>query len=310
MDVLADIFETIQLRGTFYFRTDFSPPWGTTVPHLGRVARFHHVVQGRFWIRVGDAGPIELSAGDFVLVPNGARHVLSHAPTVEAPPLETVLAAAGYKGDGMLAVGSGDPAAATRLICGHLTFGEDADHAVLRALPPLIRINDTERARRPWFDQVLRLLASHVFSGHPGSIAVVTRLSEILFIEAVRFAGDEAPDLRRLMLAFADARIGRAVALIHQEPGRPWTVDSLAREVGMSRTRFAEQFREMIGTSPVTYVTEWRLQRAIAALSADRRRPIGEIARECGYSSPAAFTRAFNERFGRTPKAFRRNGDG
>lgn len=306
MDVLADIFETIQLRGTFYFRTDFSPPWGATVPHFGRVARFHHVVQGRCWIRVGTAEPIELSAGDFVLVPNGASHVLSHAPTEEAPPLETVLAAAGYQGETLFTVGVGDPTAATQLVCGHLTFGDGADHAILRALPSLIRIDNVERARRPWFDQVLRLLVSHVFSNHPGSIAVVTRLSEIVFIEAIRFAGDEAPALRRLIEAFGDARIGRAIALMHKEPAKAWTVDMLAREVGMSRTRFAEEFREIIGTSPVHYLTEWRFQRAIAALSTGLR-PIGEIARECGYSSPAAFTRAFSEWFGRTPKAFRRN---
>lgn len=304
MDVLADIFETIQLRGTFYFRTDFSPPWGATVPHLGRVARFHHVVKGRCWIRVGDAEPVELSPGDFVLVPNGQSHILSHAATVEAPPLETVLEAAGYQGEILLAVGKGDPAAATQLVCGHLTFGDGADHAVLRALPSLIRIDNAERARRPWFDQVLGLLVSHVFSGRAGSIAAVTRLSEIVFIEAIRFAGDEAPELRRLIAAFADARIGRAIALIHQQPARPWTVDSLANEVGMSRTRFAEQFREMIGTSPVSYLTDWRLQRAMAALSTSRL-PISEIARRCGYSSSAAFTRVFNKRFGRAPKAFR-----
>ena len=171
MDVLADIFETIQLRGAFYFRTDFSPPWGTTVPHLGRVARFHHVVQGRCWIKVVDAEPVELSPGDFVLVPNGQSHVLSHVPTVEAPPLETVLEAAGYQGEILLAIGAGDPAAATQLVCGHLTFGEGADHAILRALPSFIRIGNAERERRPWFDQVLRLLVAQVFSGHPGSIA-------------------------------------------------------------------------------------------------------------------------------------------
>jgi AraC-like DNA-binding protein len=308
MDVLADIFETIQLRGAFYFRTDFSPPWGTTVPHLGRVARFHHVVQGRCWIGVGGAEPIELSPGDFLLVPNGESHILSHAPTAEALPLETVLTAAGYQGETLLAVGAGDPDAATQLVCGHLTFGDGADHVILRALPSLIRIGNAERARRPWFDQVLRLLVSHAFSGHAGSIAVVTRLSEIVFIEAIRFAGDEAPEVRRLMEAFADPRIGRAIALIHQQPARPWTVGSLANEIGMSRTRFAEQFREMIGTSPVSYLTDWRFQRATAALSTGRQ-PISEIARQCGYSSPAAFTRAFNDRFGRTPKAFRRDGE-
>ena len=106
----------------------------------------------------------------------------------------------------------------------------------------------------------------------------------------------------------ASSRFGTS-RLSQFKPARPWTVGSLANEIGMSRTRFAEQFREMIGTSPVSYLTDWRFQRATAALSTGRQ-PISEIARECGYSSPAAFTRAFNERFGRTPKAFRRDGDG
>ena len=304
MDVLADIFETIQLRGSFYFRTDFSPPWGTTVPSLGRAARFHYVVQGRCWIRVEDAQPVELSTGDFVLVPNGASHILSHGEMAEAPPLETVLEAANYRGEVLLAVGRGDPAAATQLVCGHLSFGEGADHAVLRALPTLVRISNAERVRRPWFDRVLQLLVAQVFNNDPGSIAVVTRLSEIVFIEAIRFAGDEAPELRRLMEAFADARVGRAVAAIHRAPARPWTVGALAREVGMSRTRFASRFQELIGTGPARYLTEWRLQRAVAALTTTRR-TIAEIAHACGYTSPAAFTRAFADRFGQTPKQFR-----
>ncbi|MBV8971697.1 MAG: AraC family transcriptional regulator [Sphingomonadaceae bacterium] len=307
MDVLADIFETIQLRGSFYFRTDFSPPWGATVPPLGRAARFHYVVQGRCWVRVGDMEPVELSAGDFVLVPNGASHILSHAERAEAPPLETVLEAAGYRGEVLLAVGRGDPTAATQLVCGHLSFGASADHAVLRALPPLVRITSSERVRRRWFDRVLQLLVDQVFDSDPGSIAVVTRLSEILFIEAIRFAGDEAPDLRRLMEAFGDTRIGRAVALIHRDPGRAWTVDGLAREVGMSRTRFARRFQTLIGMGPVGYLTEWRLQRGVAALTTSRR-TVSEIANACGYASPAAFTRAFADRFGETPKQFRKRG--
>lgn len=307
MDVLADIFETIQLRGSFYFRTDFSPPWGTTVPRLGRAARFHYVVQGRCWIRVADAQPTELATGDFVLVPNGASHVLSHAADAQAPPLETVLESAGYRGEALLAVGDGDAKAATQIVCGHLNFGVSADHAVLRALPEMVRIGNAERVRRRWFDQVLQLLVAEVFNDQPGSIAVVTRLSEIVFIEAIRFAGDEAPRLRHLMEAFADARIGQAVALMHREPGRPWTVAALARAVGMSRTRFASRFQELIGMGPASYLTEWRLQRAVYALTTTRR-TVSEIAHACGYASPAAFTRAFAERFGQTPKQLRKGG--
>src|SRR5215469_18145595 len=107
MDILADIFETIQLRGTFYFRTHFSPPWGTTVPRDGRAARFHYVVQGRCWIRVENEAPVELVEGDFVLAPAGASHVLADLPNREAPPLETVIEAAGYRGEDVLALGRG-----------------------------------------------------------------------------------------------------------------------------------------------------------------------------------------------------------
>jgi AraC-like DNA-binding protein len=307
MDVLSDVFETLQLRGCVYFRTDFSPPWGTTVPSLGRTVRFHYVVQGCCWIRVAGSAPMLLSAGDFVLVPNGASHVLSHDGIEEAPPLETVLEAAGYRGELLLAIGNGDPAAATQLVCGHLNFAEGADHTILRVLPPMIRISNAERSHHPWFDGVLQLLVTQVFSQHPGSVAAVTRLSEILFIEAIRFAGDEAPELQRLMQGFSDAQIGRAIAAIHRELTRSWTVASLAREAGMSRTRFARRFHELIGMGPAGYLTEWRLQRSMTVL-ATTRRTVSEIARACGYASPAAFTRAFAERFGQTPKQFRVSG--
>jgi AraC family transcriptional regulator, activator of mtrCDE len=304
MDVLADIFDTIQLKGTFYFRTHFSPPWGTTVPRHGRAARFHYVVRGRLWIRAEDHDPIELSAGDFVLVPGGASHVLADRPSRKAPPLETVMESAGYKGEAVLAIGRGDPSAATQLVCGHLTFSEGADHAILRALPPVVRISAERRIRRIWFNQVLGLLVRQVFKDEPGALGAVTRLSEILFIEAIRFASDDAPELKRLLEGFADTRIGRAIALIHKEPARPWTVEDLAREIGMSRTRFAHRFQDLIGMGPVSYLIEWRLQRAAVALRTSHR-TIAEIAYASGYSSQAAFARAFRERFGQSPKAFR-----
>jgi AraC family transcriptional regulator, activator of mtrCDE len=305
MDVLADIFETIQLKGTFYFRTHFSPPWGTTVARHAHAARFHFIMQGLCWIRVEGGGPVELSAGDFVLVPGGASHMLTDQPGGEAPPLETVLQCSGYRGEALFALGEGDPSAATQLVCGHFTFGNGTDHAILRALPTLIRISAEQRAKRAWFNEVLSLLVKQVFSNEPGALVAVTRLSEILFIEAIRFAGDETPELKRLLDAFADARIGRAIALIHKEPAHPWTVEELAREVGMSRTRFADRFHDLIGLAPVTYLTEWRLQRAAVALRTSHR-SIAEIAYASGYVSQAAFTRTFKERFGRSPKAFRK----
>lgn len=304
MDVLADIFETIQLKGTLYFRTHFCSPWGTTVPRHAHAARFHYVVRGRAWICVEAHDPIELSQGDFVLVPGGASHVLADQAAQKATPLEKVLEAAGYKGEGLLAVGQGDPSAATQLVCGHFTFGNGADHAVLRALPPVVKISAEQQRSRAWFREVLDLLVRQVFNGEPGALATVSRLSEVLFIEAIRLESDNNAALKRLLDGFADERIGRAIALMHKQPALPWTVDDLAREVGMSRTRFADLFHELIGMGPVGYLMEWRLQRASVALRTSHR-TIAEVARSSGYSSQAAFARAFKERFGQSPKAFR-----
>lgn len=306
MDVLADIFETTQLKGAFYFRTHFSSPWGTTVPRQDRTARFHYVVKGRCYIQVEGGVPVELSTGDFVLVPNGAKHILTDEPNRHAPALETLLKCAGDHGESVFALGQGDPAATTQLVCGHFTFEHGTDHAVFRSLPNMIRISARQRTERVWFNEVLCLLVKQVFKNEPGAIVAVTRLSEILFIEAVRHAGDGAPELKRLLNAFVDARIGRAMALIHREPAHPWTVHQLAGEVGMSRTQFADRFQELVGMGPVSYLTEWRLQRAAVALRTTRRK-IGEIACASGYVSQAAFARVFKERFGVSPKKFRKD---
>lgn len=306
MDVLADIFDAIQLKGSFYFRTHFSPPWGTTVPRHQRAARFHYVVSGSAWIRAESGDSVLLQTGDFAMIPGGASHILADRPMTDAPPLETVLEAAGFRGEALLTVGHGDPAAATQMVCGHFSFG-DNDHILLRALPPIIRITAEQRRDRAWFSEILALLVRRVFEDEPGAIAAVTRLSEILFIEAIRFASDETPELSRVLEAFTDPRIGKAMALIHKEPGRPWTVDHLAREIGMSRTRFADRFHELIGSGPMSYLAEWRLQRAVVALRTSHR-SIAEIAFSVGYSNQGAFTRAFKERIGLSPKAYRKGG--
>lgn len=304
MDVFADIFDAIQLKGSFYFRTHFSAPWGTTVPRHRHAARFHYVVSGNAWIKPEGAEPIQLSAGDFAMIPGGASHILADRQTNDAPPLETVLQAAGYQGESLLTLGDGDASAATQLVCGHFSFG-DGDHVLLRALPPAIKITAEQARQHSWFSEILSLLVRRVFEDEPGALAVVTRLSEILFIEAIRIAGEATPELRRLLEAFADPRIGRAIDLIHKEPGRPWKVDHLAREVGMSRTRFADRFHELVGVGPVSYLTEWRLQRAAIALRSGHR-SVAEIAFASGYSNQAAFTRAFKDRYGAPPNAYRK----
>lgn len=305
MDAVSDVFDLLQLRGTFYFRTHFTGEWGTSVPPLGQAARFHYVMRGNCWAKVEGGRPIALSEGDLLMVPHGASHILSHEPVETAPPLEDVLEKSGYDGRRVLTRGGGDDNAATQLICGHFNFDSELAHPLLDAMPSHILITPEQRRKRPWLEQILELLVMNVFGDHPGSLAAVTRLSEILFIESLHCVDEQAPQLAQLMRGFTDPRLARALAAMHAEPQTNWEVESLAREAGMSRTRFAHDFQAAFGQGPIAYLTEWRLQRAASELRRTSRR-IGDIAYTNGYASAAAFSRAFSARFGCSPSEMRK----
>ena len=308
MDVLDDILGTLNLKGALYFRTDFSPPWAVSVPELAHAARFHLVVQGRCRVEVAARGAVDLGPGDLVLIPRGRSHVLADAAGRSAPPLETVLAQAGYDGAGVLVMGHGDPTATTQMICGHFTFRNGADHPLLQALPDYLVTTMSMRAREPWLDEMLRLIARRLFADEIGSAASVTRLSEIVFIELLRVGIAQSVELKSVLDAFRDAQIGRALHLVHARPAHPWTVETLAAEVGMSRSRFAERFSDLIRMGPMAYLAEWRLQKALAMLD-ESRCSVQQVAAQIGYQSPAAFTRAFSGKFGISPTEYRRNAD-
>lgn len=306
MDVLSDILDVLQLRGTLYFRTAFSPPWSVAVPAHRRAARFHLVAQGRCHVCIGDDCDIVLNPGDLIVIPRGAAHVLSDPPQTSPAPLDDVLQRSGYSGEGVLVYG-GEPApdADTKLICGHLSFADHADHPLLRALPSYLLVTAERRARSPWLDELMRLITRQMFAGAPGVTASVIRLTEALFIEVVRTCADQDEALHKVLEAMADPRIGRALSLMHRGVERDWTLDGLAREVGMSRSRFADRFHALMGCAPMTYLSDLRLQKAMNLL-ANTGDPVQMVASRVGYHSPAAFSRAFAYRYGRSPRDVRR----
>jgi AraC family transcriptional regulator, activator of mtrCDE len=300
-DVLSDILDTVALKAAIYFRTDFRPEFGITVPAYRRAARFHLVIQGACYVALEDGRRVRLQTGDLAFVPDGAAHVLSSGETIAGTPLADVMSQVGFSGIGPFVLGDGDAVESCQMVCGHFTFADGADHPLLRAIPDLLHITAADRAARPMLDEILCLIVRRMFEGEAGATATVSRLSEILFIEAMRVGIAQAPEVGRLMSAFSDPHIGKALSLIHGDVAAPWTVESLAATVGMSRSRFAERFRDLVGSGPMAYVAEWRLQRALNLLS-EGREPIKTVAHRVGYRSAAAFTRAFSERFGCSPK--------
>lgn len=305
MDVLDDILKTLDLRGVLYFRTDFSGAWATTVPDYENAARFHLVVQGHCHIVFPSGAHVELGQGDMILIPNGRRHVLSDSGLAKAPPLETVLIDAGYDGRGVLRVGAGNMAASTQMVCGHFSFRKGAEHPVLSTLPEYVCVSASDRASEPWLDDTLKLVAQRMFSNAPGTSATVTRLSEIVFVELIKSGILESVGAGAMMKAFKDPQIGQALTRIHEQPGRDWSVNSLAQDIGMSRSRFSDKFSDLVGMTPMKYLADWRMQKALAALE-EERTSIQEIAFQSGYQSTAAFSRAFAHKFGFPPSAMRR----
>lgn len=303
-DVLSDILDTIHLAGTLYFRTDFSAPWAVQVPDYKEAARFHLVIRGRCNVSFASGQQIDLHAGDLILIPKGRAHILADSAGRSAAPLEQAIKNSGYTGAGVFVLGEENLDASTQMVCGHFSFRDGADHPLLQALPECIVTSAATRARVPLLGEVLDLIERKTLADDLGTAAALVRLSEIVFIELLSVGISESPELARITSALKDKQIGRALSLIHAEPGRAWTVEMLARELGMSRSSFSDRFRDLVGCGAISYVADWRLQKALAMLD-ESNRSVQEIATRSGYRSPAAFTRAFATKFGTSPTKFR-----
>lgn len=177
---------------------------------------------------------------------------------------------------------------------------------MLRAMPDHLVVTSAMRAKNAWLDDILRLVSRHMFSDRAGLDASVRRLSEVMFIELMRLGieSEEQGELQPALKGFRDPQIGQALAIIHKDLQSPWTVGSLAKQVGMSRSSFADRFADLMGQGPVSYLTNWRLQKALALLETNNIN-VQQIAAQTGYKSPAAFTRAFTAKFGKTPTQYR-----
>ena len=302
-DILSEVFATLRIRSQLYFRAELRGAFSVEVPKERRRIRFHLLRQGRCWIAAPDTTPVELTEGDLALVPNGAAQVLSAEPGAAPVPLPEVLAQ-GALTRGVLKVGEGD--SCVRLLCGFCRFDEAIDHPVLAGLPGLIVLRARDLGGEPWAAAALRLLALEADLDAAGSAGILTRLLEILFIQALRrmtaqpeAAGDG------FVAALSDPRLSRALDAIHRAPETAWRIGDLARLAGMSRARFAARFAEVVGLPPIGYLTAWRLMKA-RALLAESGLDMAEIASRCGYASVPSFSRRFKTAFGVGPGSYRR----
>jgi AraC-like DNA-binding protein len=262
---------------------------------------YHYIAAGRPLIRVGAAEPVELRPGEVVLLPRNDAHVLASAPDLAPVDAgELVTSAAGL---GLARIRHGGGGEATQIVCGYIGC-ESGRHPLIDSLPAVLRLDVRAWEAGAWVETLFRYAAQEYVTPRPGSASSLAKVSELLFVEAVRRHLGAVPGQRSGWFAgLVDPVVGRALVLLHERPAHPWTIEELAAAVHLSRSAFAERFVALVGVAPLGYLTGWRMQLARHALR--RGRTIAQVAGEVGYGSEAAFSRAFKREVGVSPTAWR-----
>jgi AraC-like DNA-binding protein len=303
-DPLAETLHMLRLTGTLYCRGELTAPWAIAIPRLEGVMIFIVVTSGACWLQLEGAEPRLLQQGSLALIPHSTPHVISSAPDMEGEPLfELPVEKVSERYEIMRHGGGG---AMTRTMYGVVRFDDVAAEHLLGLLPQIINIDAWDDKTGGWLQSTLRFIASEAASLKPGGETVITRLSDVVVIQAIRSWLETAPTTETGWLAaLRDPQIGKALALMHRRPGEDWSVDTLANEVGMSRSAFAARFANLVGQTPLRYLTEWRMRLARARLI-DTGDGLAAISMDLGYQSEAAFCRAFKRVFGKPPGSIRR----
>ncbi|MEW8040178.1 MAG: AraC family transcriptional regulator [Candidatus Thiodiazotropha endolucinida] len=295
-DPLGEALHLLRLNGTFYCRSELTAPWGIELPPFEGRMMFHVVTAGECRLEVEGEAPHQLRQGSLALVPHGNGHVIRSQPTDKTMPLFDIpvervsdrYEIMRYGGDGEL----------THLTCGVVRFDHVAGQQLIEHLPKILMIVSWADEEESWLHSTLRFIAQEARALRPGGETVITHLADILIIQAIRSWLDASPEANHGWLAaLRDKQVGKALAAIHREPDRPWTVASLAKEVGMSRSGFSARFTDLVGDSAIRYLTQWRMQMARAQLL-ENTEPLSLLAKRLGYQSEAAFCRAFKRVFG------------
>jgi AraC-like DNA-binding protein len=334
MDVLSDVLRVVRLTSAVFFTARFSSPWSIESPPPDQLARslrlraesialFHVLVEGQCWVSIEGHAPLRLEARDVIIFPHGDPHVMSSQLGARPRPISALLPSQPSEEIPQLDYGGGGEA--TRFVCGYLHC-DQRFNPLIGALPTMLCVcskdrarqsepSEVETARRPgfivvdadsWLASTMRHSIEEADGGRPGSFAMLARLTELLYVEVLRRYMQQLPSGHTGWLAgVKDPEVGRALRLLHARPERQWTVEDLAREVGVSRSGLAQRFTELTGEAPMRYLTGWRIELA-KHLILQANLSIAEVAERVGYESEAAFNRAFKRYVGSPPVAWRK----
>lgn len=315
MDALSETLRVVHLIGAIFINARFTAPWCYQSPRADsaapllepdaeRVVIFHLITEGECYVELEGESPVRLIAGDAVVFPQGHAHRMTSRPGL-APAQGGRLDAVLSRRPRQISYGGGG--ATTRLLCGYLACDARLARLLLGGLPPVLKVNVRGSNAGMWLESSVRYALAEARSPRPGGAGVLAKLAEVLFIEMLRLYMNEQHEGRTGWLAaVADRIVGAALSALHKSPAQAWTVEELARVANTSRSVLAERFQQMVGSSPMQYLTTWRMMLAANLLSGSNA-PLSRIAEDVGYQTDTAFIRAFRREFGSPPATWRRN---
>ena len=316
MDALSDVLRVAHLSGGVFLHAEFFEPWCVAArlssqycePFLGpssNLILYHYVVEGRLRVQIEGEAPFELASGEVVMFPRNDMHLLGGQ--LDLPPVVASDVIVKSPSGGLYTIRLGGDGARTRLVCGFLGCDCVESNLLISTLPRALRLNVEEGSAAEWIRSTFQYAADELATGRPGSETVLAKLSELLFVETVRRYADTLEEGETGWLAgLRDRYVARALALFHRDIARPWTVDELGREVGLSRSALGDRFTRLIGVAPMHYLANWRMQVAAQKLR-NSDASLAQIANAVGYDSEAAFSRAFKKVFLTAPATWRRS---
>jgi len=316
MDAFSEILSGVKLNGAVFFNAEFSAPWGFSVPPSKQMSiastlapgtahflLYHLVVDGSAVVEMADGQALDLKSGDIVIFPNGDAHDMSSKGAKRPFPNYGISDKIVARDLSPLHAGGGGET--SRFVCGYMICDPHISRPILSGLPPVFKVNIRTDRSGQWLESSILHLVEEAISGRVGSEAMLAKLSEVLFVDTLRRYVAGLPEQQRGWLTGArDPIVGKSLGLMHRRIAHPWTIASLADEVGISRSALVERFTRYLSQPPMAYLTRWRLQ--LAARSLERTsRGVAEIAGDVGYESEAAFNRAFKREFGQPPGRYR-----
>lgn len=314
MDVLSEALKVVKLQGAMFYNGEFSSPWSlcspasrTVAPYLapgaGHVIIYHLLTEGHASARLLDGERIALEAGDLVIFPHGDPHIIENGLPTKSVDMAGELARIVAQGLKLARFGGGGEV--TKFICGYMACDPQLSQVFLSGLPRVFKVRIRNDASGKWLENSIRFSVNEADAYRAGGEAVLAKLSELLFVETLRSYIAQLPADQTGWLAGArDVEVGKTLALMHRNPAHPWTIASLAKEAGVSRSVLAERFRHYLNESPMAYLTRWRLQLG-AQMLASTSYSVAQIGCEVGYESEAGFNRAFKRQFTVPPARFR-----